>query len=166
MPPAPVGQADPLPTPLNFSRTDDEFVQNFSQRVLKQIDARVNKTFFLDESDFIAKFGAQLHKLRQKLRAKMLKIMSKNSDNSEPKDKYTVDKHTIEVDYSGTLSTWSFLKGSRLTAADVQALAIDIKNDAITVEVDGVSYKTIGRVIADRTNLPKTISAVELVRQL
>ena len=165
MPPAPVGQADPLPTPLNFSRTDDKFVQIFSQCVLEQIDARV-KGVFLDESDFIAKFGAQLHKLRQKLRAKMLKIMSKNSDNSEPKDKYTVDKHTIEVDYSGTLSTWSFLKGSRLTAADVQALAIDIKTDAITVEVDGVSYKTIGRVIADRTNLPKTISAVELVRQL
>ena len=124
--------------------------------MLADIDGRLEALRHKKKSDFVFKFGAQ----------RLAEIMSTINGKLTATVTITVDKDTTEVDCSGTLSTWSFLPGSRLTAADVKALAANIKARPITVVVNGVAYTTLGPVISDQDDLPKTISAVELVRRV
>jgi Ca2+-binding EF-hand superfamily protein len=164
-PSASVGDSDQpsTPTPLNFSRKGEPFLDDFTKHVCRKLDARVKGFRDMKKHDIMKVFGPEigrrLHKLQLKLGAKLSKIKSTLTGKE---DEQPVDEDTIAVDYSGTLSTWSFLKGSRLTPSDVQTLATYIKNEPIIVKMDCGTYETTDRVISDRADLPKTISAVEL----
>ena len=50
----------------------------------------------------------------------------------------TVTANNTAMDCTGTLSTWSFLPGTRLTPSEVHALAVTVEATPITVVVNGV----------------------------
>ena len=84
--------------------------------------------FNTQPADFIAQF-----------RTAVLAVISGMATTTVTADSNaTVTADNTVVDCAGTLSTWSFLPGTRLTPSEVHALAVSIEATPITVTVNGV----------------------------